>query len=666
MFQLNRRQFLRVSALSAAASLAAACTAPGPTAVPVVAPGEPPGPAVPQAPAAPPTRYQEAPALAALVDQGLLPPVDERLPAEPLVLTPVESIGTYGGSWTSMKVGEGMSQVHMTNWVENFVKWKNDVPGSGHRPNVLTSWEWNDDATTITLHFRRGMRWSDGAPLTVDDWLFSWFDMALDDNVPFSRQTGTFVGEHNMEVERIDDYTVALSWPVVNPLFIEVMSRGVGNRASGWQIVPAHYLKQYHYKYNKEYTAADTADLVDRFTNREKYPDMPHIGPWITKEVRFGERIILERNPYYWKVDPEGKQLPYMDEMQYREVQNPELLVLASIEGEIDFLMRGYMIKDVAVLKENEEKGNYEIRMWQQGDVAATGIDIHYCYPDTSIADLLWDERFRRAMSVAIDRQRILDVVFLGLARIRQKAMYSSGPEFQSERGQRILKEWESRWTEHDPDQAMAWLDEIGVVDVDGDGFREKPDGTPLELIIDVDVKNAAAVESMQLVQDDFSKVGLRLSLNVCDATMIAQRIQTCELMMNEYGGAASGLYIAQGYWAPVEDTGYTITGTPYGKWYQTGGKAGLPPPPGSFIEKLQDAYTRAISISDEQARHEATLDGYELHLEHGPIMIGIVGERRMPVLVRKNLKNVPQDGLIGSGVYGYPGTADPEQWYWA
>ena len=136
--------------------------------------------------------------------------------------------------------------------------------------------------------------------------------------------------------------------------------------------------------------------------------------------------------------------------------------------------------------------------------------------------------------------------------------------------------------------------------------------------------------------------------------------------MIREYGGSYSGLIIAPGHWAPVENAGYLICGNPYGRWYQSGGLDGIAPPPGSFIEKLQEAYTRAMGIADEEERNNAILDGYELHLEYGPIQIGTAGERRNPVLVKNGLMNVTQDGIIGSNVFGYPGTSDPEAWWWA
>lgn len=665
MLEVSRREFLRVSALATAATLAAACAAPAPSAPPAEQPAAPAAPQQPAAPAEAPSRYQEAPALAEKVSKGELPPVDERLPMEPLVLDPVESIGKYGGNWKFMHVSSALGRWPISHYVENFAKWQRD-PSQGHRPNVLTSWEFNEDATEITLNWRKGIRWSDGEPLTVDDWLFWWYDLALNDNVAVTRQSGTFVNDVNMEVERVDDYTLKLSFVAPNPLFIEVMSRGTGNRATAWQIVPAHYLKQFHPTYNKELKATDTEALIDRYDNRGNHLDMPHFGAWVITEYRPGERILAERNPYYWKVDPEGNQLPYIDTAEAVAVANTELIALSAVNGDLDFQMRELMLKDVPVLMENQDKGNYDVQMWKNGNCNVAALLPHYCYEDESITSLFWDQKFRQGLSYAIDRERINEVVCMGLGTIQQFVMFDDGPEYQSERGMKVLADWKAQCIEHLPDKAMALFDEIGVKDVNGDGLREKPDGSQLQIVIDVSVTAPDQVEAMQLVQEDLAAVGIDFVLNVIDGTLLDQRVTECSSMMRARNGAASGLFIAQGHWTPVENTGYTIFGTPYGVWYQTKGKQGIAPPEGSAIERLQKVYTDAVVIRDPEERNNRILDGYQIHIDEGPFMIGTVGNTLGPVVIKRGLKNVPNYGLIESNVYGYPATADPEQWYWA
>ncbi|MCY3866036.1 MAG: ABC transporter substrate-binding protein, partial [Chloroflexi bacterium] len=168
--------------------------------------------------------YNEAPSLAEMVAAGELPPVDERLPAEPLVIEPVEEIGQYGGTWRLVDNNDSNGWTQMTVNVEGFLKWNRDV--NGFRPNIVTSWEWNDEATELTVNFRQGIKWSDGDPMTVDDYLFWWNDMVLDENVPVNAPFGTTVRGELMSVEKVDDYTLHFSFPHANPLFLEYKSRG--------------------------------------------------------------------------------------------------------------------------------------------------------------------------------------------------------------------------------------------------------------------------------------------------------------------------------------------------------------------------------------------------------------------------------------------------------
>ncbi len=669
MERLTRRDFLRVTALVAAGSLAAACAAQTPGGRSDRSRRRRPGDGRPSPGRGCARRRAvqvlRGPGAGAAVKDGKLPPVEERLPLEPLVLEPVEEIGKYGGKWTYMGSGSGIYGWNMANYVENFAKWKRDV--SGHRPNLLSSWQFNEDGTQLTLNFRKGIKWSDGQPLTAKDWQFWWQDMVLDEKINIGRQTGTFVKDKPMDLTLVDDYTLQLGFAAPNPLFIQVMSRGTGSRATAWQVIPAHYYKQFHYKYNTAYKDTDIKDLVDRYNNRMLYPEIPHFGPWLVKEYREAERAVAERNPYYWKVDPAGNQLPYIDAVEIKIVQSAELIPLSIIAGEVDFQIRQLEIKDTPLFMENQEKGGYEVRLWKRGDCSFASIDLQFCYinTDPAIGELIWNRNFRLALSHAIDRERINEVVFLGLSKPVQYTMFPDGPEFLSERGKKVLSDWQNLAREHDPDKAKALLDEIGVKDVNGDGMREKPDGSPLELILDVDVEGKAWVETMQLVKEDWAAVGINMVLNAIDSTLMDQRLQTCESMLRTEESNASGLFIAQSTWTPVENAGYCLGGQPYGQYYQSGGTAGMPVPEGSFLERLQQVYADAITIVDEEERNNRILDGYQIHIDEGPLTIGTVGDTTLPVIVKKTLRNVQAvGGPVGSGVYGFPGTADPEQWF--
>ncbi len=633
-----------------------------PTATPVPAAEE----AAPAAEAAAPAgKYNEAPMLAELVKAGKLPPVDERLPENPLVLEPVESVGQYGGVIRTVGGDDGLGWLRMTIATESLVKWQRDV--SGIRPNVVESWQWNEDATQLIAQFRKGIKWSDGQPFTVDDYLFWWNDMVMDEVVGLSTPAGTRVNGEPMQLEKIDDYTLKFTFAASHPLFLDLSARGFYNSAQ--HLVPAHYLKQFHPKYNPE--VKDAAELLARYNNPLQYPDMPVLYAWKTVEFQSGDHITLERNPYYWKVDTAGNQLPYIDRIEAKIVpaggNATELVVLKAIAGELDFQVRDIPLKDVPVVKENAEKGGYEVKMWNRGDYAWPWLILYYDYPDQGIVDLMYNQKFRQALSYAIDRERINEVVALGLGHPRQAALSPESPEFRTPEGRQVYERWVSLAAAYEPETAKALLDEIGVKDVNNDGFRERPDGTALELVVSVDQGDRQSIDAMALVKQDWEAVGLKTVVAPDEWSTFSQRVLAGEVMIRAWGSAAAwGLISASPVWAPVEGVTYCMGGARIGLWYQTGGKEGIAPRPGSMLEKLQQRYTEVISTVDPKEREAKLLKAYEVHIEDGPLYIGTIGEHPSPLIVNKKLANVPDFGLVAGWDLSFPGTADPEQFYFA
>jgi len=658
--KLSRREFLRLSAVGAASVIVTAC-APSATPAPEKAPEEEAKPTAPPVEAV--GKYNEAPMLAEQVRAGQLPPVDERLPETPLVIEPVESIGEYGGTWRMIGGDDGLGWLRETIATEALVKWKRDV--SGTRPNVVQSWEWNDDATELIAYFRKGIRWSDGAPFTVDDYLFWWNEMVMDEQVGLTTPAGTRVKGEPMKVEKIDDYTLKFTFAAPHPLFLDLSARGFYN--SALHLVPSHYMKQFHPKYNAQ--VEDATELLARYNNPLHYPDRPVLYAWRAIEFRSGDRITLERNPYFWKVDPQGNQLPYIDKLDVEIVpaggNATELVVLKAIAGELDMQVRDIPLKDVPLVKENAEKGGYRVIMWNRGDYAWPWLILYYDYPDEGIVELMYNQKFRQALSYAINRERINEVVALGLAHPRQAALSPESPEFRSPEGRKVYEQWVSAYASYEPETAKALLDEIGVKDVNGDNYRERPDGTPLELIVSVNQGDTQSIEAMNLIKQDWEAVGLKTVVAPDEWSVFSQRVLAGEVMIRAWGSAAAwGLISAPPVWAPVEGVTYCVGGPRFGLYYQTGGKEGIPPRPGSMLEKLQQAYTEVISIVDPKERERKLLQAYQIHIDEGPISIGTIGEHPSPLVVKNNFRNVPDFGLVASWDLAFPGTADPEQFY--
>ncbi len=609
--------------------------------------------------------YSQSPTLDEAVAAGTLPPVEERVSDDPLVLEPVESVGTYGGVIRDItKANLDWQKIILQ--VEPFARWNRDL--NGVRPNVAESWEWNDAYTELTLNFRKGIKWSDGTPMTTDDFMFFWNDMVLNDDVPVSFPAGTVVNGTPMTVEQVDEDTLKFTFGGPNPLFMELSTRGYYN-SSQW-LIPSEYMKDFHPKYNSE--MADTTELMSRYSmdSRITHLDMPSLAAWVPSSYTPGQRLTAERNPYYWKVDTEGNQLPYIDGFETTVASDDSVgqaVLLNSIAGKLDFQSREFNLSDVSLLMENQEAGNYEVKLWDRGDFAWPWIMIMYDHKDAGITDLFYKPEFRRAMSVAMDRDKYNNVVAYGLAKPRQFALSPLSEELQTPEGKEFYDEWVNSYIEYDPEQAKAWLDEIGVVDKDGDGWRDRPDGSRLQLIVDMQSGDKQTSDVMDLIKEDWDAIGLETIMNQGDWSTLSQRQSSGETMLRAWGSAAGwGLLSAPTVWAPVENAEWTMGGMSIALNYQTGGKEGTPAPAGSMLEKLQQAYSKAVASLTPEDRNAALLEAYRIHLDEGPITIGTIGEHPTPVVVSNRLRNVPSVGLVGSWDMGFPATADPEQFYYA
>ncbi|KKC41455.1 hypothetical protein WH87_00430 [Devosia epidermidihirudinis] len=603
--------------------------------------------------------YSQAPVLDGVAG---LPPIAERLPLDPLVVPPVESIGQYGGTLHNISRDE-LDWLRQLIMVEPFARYERDV--SGVRPNVLESWTWNDAYTEITMNFREGMKWSDGETFSADDFMFFWNDMVLDESIPVGLPSGTVVADKPMSVEKLDDYAVKLTFAAPNPLFMELASRGHYNSAQ-W-LVPAHYLKQFHPKYSE---VKDTTELMARYnaTSRLQQVGMPTLAGWVVTEYTAGQRIVAQRNPYYWKVDPEGHQLPYIDTIDTSIATADsarQSVLLNGMAGKIDFQAREFNLSDVSLLMQNQEAGDYTIKMWSRGDFAWPWLMITYDHKDAGIVDLFYEQNFRIALSQAMDRNKYNDVVTFGLAKPRQFSMSPESPEFRSAEGQEVYQQWSNQYIDYDPELAKSLLDELGVVDKDGDGWRDRPDGTKLQLIVDMTASDPQTIAVMDLVKEDWDAIGIDTILNPIDNSALTTRAESGDMMMRAWPSAAGwGLMSAPTVWAPVEAREWSMGGISISRYFQSGGTEGTAPRPGSMLEKLQNAYEFATEQVDPAARDAALLDAYRIYLEDGPITLGTIGEHPSPVLVSNKLHNVPDTGMIGSHDFGFPATADPEQFY--
>jgi peptide/nickel transport system substrate-binding protein len=621
------------------------------------------------APAEPatPSQYSEAPMLAELVAAGDLPAVDERLPKDLQVIEPVEQIGKYGGTWRAVTGNAQMNNIKMKIY-EPPIRWKADY--SGYEPGLAKAYEWSEDGTEFTLHFREGVRWSDGEPFTMADMEFWWEDLAKNSdykvvNVPWWGFKST--GEP-MDVEFPDDYTMIMKWDRPQWVTPYIMAQGFWE----WEpmMKPKHYLSQFHPTYNSS-SDYDTLEQKDKWWEN---PDFPTIFAWDVESVTIGERWVLVRNPYYWKVDTAGNQLPYIDRIDVEYVEDPEVRLLNIAQGKYDASFRGSGDPThIPILLDQAQNGGYHLL---EGFVIGSGgwptwlINQDYIGPgrdaemDNEIRMMLRDVNFRKGISHALNRQRVIDVAWEGIGNPQNMTISPQSWHFQSEEGQRIFKEWQEADISYDPALANDLLDKAGLTGRDSEGFRTLPSGKRLEIIIDVGDwgTERISLESSEVLKDNLADVGLRALIN----NLTGQpdwdlRQREGKYMLRTGGTSELDIWTYPDWVFPVRDN---RAWPMQGKWRQTGGAEGEEPLPGSPAARLQALYDKGLAEPDEQKRHEIVWEAVRIHIEEGPFSMAASGDQASPSVVKNNFHNVPELGVMGPWAPGSPGNLHPEQFY--
>src|SRR5436309_5369945 len=442
-------------------------------------------------PARYPKTFKEAPQLAELVKAGKLPPVQERIGRDPLVVKPLREIGKYGGTWRRGFTGHfDTSNGHRAAQNDKLLYW--DYTGTGIVPNIARDWKVRPDGKVTTLWLRRGMRWSDGAPFTADDFVFWYQDMYLNQELIPVPLTVMTINGTPISLEKVDDTTIRFFAPEPYHALPIVLASvwGIGHHARFGReglggFAPAHYLKQFHPKYaSKEDMAKKLAELkfetwVTLFKNRNdacRNPDLPVVTPWKTVSPITTPTWILERNPYSVWVDTDGNQLPYIDRIRMTLGENLEVINLRAVAGEYDSQARHIDISKLPVLLENQPKGRYRVYLDPSDQGADVGLFCNQTYEKgPEIARWLGTREFRIALSHGIDRRQINETFVLGLGQTG-----SAAP------GERTLyfpgQEYKALHTAYDVKRANEMLDKLGLTRKDSDGYRLRSEEHTSEL----------------------------------------------------------------------------------------------------------------------------------------------------------------------------------------
>jgi peptide/nickel transport system substrate-binding protein len=603
---------------------------------------------------------------------GALPALADRLPSEPLVVAPYDSVGVYGGTMDALSnaTEAGTSDFMSTRHV-NLVRYSDDL--TTIVPNIAKSWEWNDDFTQLTFHLREGHKWSDGAPFTAEDVKFWYDNLATDSNVREKPKDYVLVGGEVMDVVAVDATTVQFNLPSPKP---GLLSHFANHYAQGFQ--PKHFLGQFHPDINPDadahaqslgfengYAAIKgyygNSDWMDTPTPMLAHPDLVAALPAdtvptleshiITAETTEGRHLVA--NPYFFQVDTAGNQLPYINEQDELFVGDSEVRLLKLVNSEVDYKSQSLSLDYAPLLLENQEKGNFTVDLKPQ--IAMNTFSFNVTSDDPEKRKVFGDLRFRQAMSVAMNREELNEVVFFGLGAPQQYIAFSPTPGFVSD-------ETEQSYTQFDPDMAKALLDEIGVVDTDGDGMRELPNGE--KLVLDMQVAaQGGSVKMVELVGQNWREIGIDNTVKEITTDEYRSAASSNQLDVTYYQKSqplAVILGISELFQPPFDNYFNHTSGMLWGQYVDTDGASGVKPPQWVYdmMGKI-DAFQSAIAGSDESNKLGKEL--VDLVVDN-LMFIGTV-KAVAPIYHSKNLKNFA-DFQTQSYAYYRTYPYRPTQWY--
>ena len=600
-----------------------------------------------------------------------LPSVADRLPDNPLVMETWEANGTHGGTltWTYWGAQHDVYQRHI-----NATKLLEIAPSSStHRynylgatiqPNILEEFESLDGARRFRFTIRRGLRWSDGVPVTTEDVEFTFEDVWFNEEISPTIPSWARWGGEPVKVNIVDDYTFELTFAKPYGLLLGQVTQWPPGRF----IQPKHHMMQYHKEYTdiseilpimKEYghEKADEwgkfydsinmgKDSADNF-NPARYPNAigyPVLTPWMPVDEPTPGELIMERNPYYHKVDPTGKQLPYIDRLHKVLVSNIEVYTAKILAGETDIQFQYTRLADYPILKENEDKGNYSailLPAWQEQQLV-------YCLLldpiDPVDAEIVQDKRFRQAVSMAVDREEVKNTVFLGFGRPAQVAPPKGSAVWE----QRM----EDAYVQHDVDAANALLDEMGLEWDANREYRLKKDGNRLTISFTYYNVVPASTPGAELFPDYMKSIGVETQINLIEGSHFWQV------------KAAREKPIFYDWWNPTQNfivgpLKFNVVSS-WNAWYNNPDTAeSVPPPEAQRMYEVRDALYEAADF-DEQMRHLKVL--WESQAENVWV-IGTVADVPTPLIYNKNLGNI---GISEERSYYSVVVGDAaEQWFW-
>ena len=595
---------------------------------------------------------KEAPALAAMVAAGELPPLEERLPVNPMVVPVTESIGQYGGTWRSGLLGQADAPwVRRTMAYEPMMRWTPDLTTT--IPNVAESVAANDAGTEFTFSLREGMKWSDGEALTADDVVFWYEYYLLNDELqpvkPLWMRPGGTVGT----VEKIDDYTVKFSFGAPHGLFLRQLG-------SQYPFEPEHYMAQFHGDLNGEGAAAMVAEMglndwVDLYQNKRNLlngVDMPVVWAWtLTTPASSATQLVADRNPYYWKVDPEGNQLPYIDRLVYPIVESVEVQVLKALAGEVDMQDRHIATPgNKAAFFDGKEAGDYDFFTVEYAWETPVSIGLNLAHPDEALRNVFLQKDFRIALSTAMNRQEIIDILYVGDGEPRQPAPLAESPWYNEQLAY--------QYTEYDPAQANALLDGLGYA-MGADGVRLRPDGEKISFDVNVIAAFEPWAEIMELVSSYWADIGIEANVQVLERSLFYERKAAYEYDVAVWTGA-DGIALVMDPRSYFPYSTESLFGVAWADHWRSGGSKGMEPPPAAVEQQL---LYEELQVTVDAAEQDRIMNAILDIAAENFWVFGVTKYYKGYGIVKNNFKNVPET-LWQWHVSAAPAQTNPEQYY--
>ncbi|WP_292287196.1 ABC transporter substrate-binding protein [Marivita sp.] len=578
-----------------------------------------------------------------------LPPLSERIPAEPLVMVPYNSVGEYGGELNvlSNATEAGTSDFLSVRHV-SLMRYSDDLQTIV--PNVAKSWDWNDDFTQLTIKLREGHKWSDGEPFTSADIVFYHDNLMLDENISETPKDYITVAGEPMTIEAPDDTTVIFNLPAPKPGLIAHFATHYSQ-----PFQPKHFLGQFHpdvnpdadsyaqslgfedgydailaYYGNSDWTDTPTpmlsrADIVDDLP-KATYPTLEsHIYINDTTE---GRQLVA--NPYFFQVDPTGQQLPYISTQDELYINDNEVRILKLVNGEVDYKSQSLQLASAPILLENQESSDYTIHL--RSEITQSVFGFNVTHEDPAKRAVFSDLSFREAMSVAINREDLNELGFFGQGTPQQYVGFSPLPEF-------VDQDWLTYKAEYDPDAANAALDALGMEDTDGDGFRELPNGDKLVLNLNFSTQGVAG-QTVELVAQNWADVGIQSVVKEVtpDEYRSAQSSNQLDVAMWRKSQPLAIVLGNNELWVPPYENYFGVRNAMlWAEWIDSDGAEGVEPP--QWAKDMIDDINALQSAAQGTAEFEQLGNDLVKAMVENMMFIGTVNAPA-PIYQNNDLKN--------------------------